>query len=90
MLAFKYNVSLSRSRFYDGYIKCFSVPSSNPSQQQDSNRPPPGAAIPPNNSGPDMSQGGGPQGGPSDPNLNAPKFSGRNGQILSDIRFDSI
>lgn len=53
--------------------------SSNLSQQQDANRPPPGAAAPPN----DM-QGsqGGPltplqQGGSSDPNINAPKFSGK-------------
>ena len=38
--------------------------SSNPSQQQDPNRPPPGAAIPPNGSGSDMP---GSQGGPLTP-----------------------
>ena len=59
----------------------FSVPSSNASQQQDPNRPPPGAAVPPGASGTDMQgpstplQGGG--GAQScDGSLNASKFTG--------------
>ena len=59
-----------------------SLPSSNASQQQDPNRPPPGAAVPPGASGTDMQGpstplqgGGGAQ--PCDGSLNASKFTGK-------------